>query len=137
MLSLDSIARALGGEVRKGQVRAPGPGHSASDRSLSVRLTKDGQDIVVNSFADDDWVACRDYVRQRAGLPEWKPTATTAETIVERMSARARRARQASTASTQATEEAPAMERAEDYASFNDAEPAECRWMCSPKSRAS
>jgi hypothetical protein len=27
----------------------------------------------VHSFAGDDWRDCRDYVRQRLGLPEWEP----------------------------------------------------------------
>jgi RecA-family ATPase len=68
---LQSLARALGGEVNGGQVLAPGPGHSASDRSLSVKLTAD--DLVVHSFAGDDPIACKDYVREKAGLPAFKP----------------------------------------------------------------
>jgi hypothetical protein len=35
---LQAIAGALGGEVSGGQVLAPGPGHSAPDRSLSIKL---------------------------------------------------------------------------------------------------
>ena len=49
------MAELLGGEVRGGQVRAPGPGHSAGDRSLSVMLDASAPDgFVVNSFAGDD-----------------------------------------------------------------------------------
>src|ERR1700757_3551050 len=79
-----AIAGALGGEVSGGQVLAPGPGHSATDRSLSIKLdsaTPEG--FVVHSFADDDPVECRDYVRAKFGLPpklrpkkrgDWSPT---------------------------------------------------------------
>ena len=69
-LSLCGIARALGGKVSGGQVLAPGPGHSAKDRSLSIRLsatTPDG--FVCHSFAGDDFRICRDFVRERLGLP--------------------------------------------------------------------
>ena len=38
-LTLQEIARVLGGEVRGNQVLAPGPGHSPQDRSLAVKLS--------------------------------------------------------------------------------------------------
>jgi putative DNA primase/helicase len=74
-IDLRTVARALGGNVAgRNSVVAPGPGHSPHDRSLSVRLDADAPDgFVVNSFSGDDWVLCRDYVRQRLGLPEWQP----------------------------------------------------------------
>jgi hypothetical protein len=69
-LSLRQIARALGGEISGGEVRAPGPGHLPKDRSLCVRLSPNAADgFVVHSHAGDDWESCRDYVRERAGLP--------------------------------------------------------------------
>jgi Toprim domain len=72
MIDARSLAHALGGEVvSRHQVLAPGPGHSSKDRSLSVRLTDN--DFVVHSFAGDDPLTCRDYVRQRLGLPQWQP----------------------------------------------------------------
>lgn len=37
-MTLQEIARVLGGEVQGHQVRAPGPGHSPKDRSLAVML---------------------------------------------------------------------------------------------------
>jgi hypothetical protein len=43
-----TIARALGGEVRNGEVLAPGPGHSAADRSLSVKPDKEPIPAVVS-----------------------------------------------------------------------------------------
>jgi hypothetical protein len=70
--SLEEIARAVGGEISGGQVRAPGPGHSAKDRSLSIKLAADG-DFIIHSFANDDTMTCRDYVRDRLGEPQWKP----------------------------------------------------------------
>jgi hypothetical protein len=74
-LSLTQLANALGGEVRNGQVLAPGPDHkSPRDRSLSVKLDPSAPDgLLVNSFANDDPIACKDYVRARAGLEPFKP----------------------------------------------------------------
>ena len=67
-------ARALGGEVAGHQVLAPGPGHSPKDRSLSIRLDASAPDgFVVHSFANNEPITCKDYVRQRLGLPAWKP----------------------------------------------------------------
>ena len=72
---LHRVARALGGEVSGGQVVAPGSGHTAKDRSLSVRLDAKGQDgFIVHSFADNDALKCRDYVREKLGLPAWPPS---------------------------------------------------------------
>jgi RecA-family ATPase len=68
--NLQTIARLLGGVVNDGQVLAPGPGHSRADKSLSVKVTANG--FVVNSFAGDDPIVCRDYVREKLGLPAFK-----------------------------------------------------------------
>jgi hypothetical protein len=74
MLDLTTLARSLGGEVSSGQVLAPGPGHSPTDRSLSVRLDAGAPDgFLVHSFANDDPIACRDHVRTKAGLPAFRP----------------------------------------------------------------
>lgn len=71
--SLREIARALGGEISGDQVLAPGPRHSRSDRSLSVKLSKSAPDgLLINSFAGDDPIVCKDYVRGRIGMPAWK-----------------------------------------------------------------
>src|SRR5262249_58086467 len=74
-LSLQQIARALGGDVSGNEVRAPGPGHSAKDRSLSVRIDANAPDgfLVCSHSPRDDQIACKDYVRQKVGLPEFKP----------------------------------------------------------------
>jgi hypothetical protein len=72
MFSLDAIARALGGEVAGHQVLAPAPGHSASDRGMSVRL--DGPDgLLVHLFNGGDDLAAKDYVREKIGAEPWKP----------------------------------------------------------------
>ena len=69
-LTLHNIARALGGEVSGGQVRAPGPNHSPTDRSLSVLIDDKAPDgLLVHSFSGDDPLTCKDYVRERIGLP--------------------------------------------------------------------
>ncbi|MDX0531506.1 virulence-associated protein E [Sinorhizobium medicae] len=71
-MNLRDLARLLGGELsRNGIVTCPGPGHSPKDRSLGVWL--EGDDIKVHSFAGDQWQACKDYVRERLGLPSWEP----------------------------------------------------------------
>jgi RecA-family ATPase len=68
-LSLQQIARVLNGKIRNGQVLAPGPGHSAADRSLSVKISDSGNDFIVNSFSGDDPLECKKYVREKCGLP--------------------------------------------------------------------
>jgi putative DNA primase/helicase len=71
-LNTQHLARLLGGRAHGNVVYCPGPGHSRRDRSLSVLIT--GDDIVVHSFAGDDWRECSEYVRATAGLPPWKPS---------------------------------------------------------------
>jgi Toprim domain len=74
MSDLRALARALGGEISGRQVLAPGPGHGRLDRSLSIRFDPAAPGgFVVHSFAGDDPFACKDYVRERLGLPEWEP----------------------------------------------------------------
>ena len=64
MMTAREIALALGGDVVSvKRVAAPGPGHSPTDRSLSVLIT--GSDFIVHSFAGDDWRVCKEYVRSR------------------------------------------------------------------------
>jgi putative DNA primase/helicase len=73
-LDLRAIARALGGEISGRQILAPGPGHSRGDRSLSVRIKPEAPDgFLVHSFAGDDPIICKDYIRRQLGLPEWEP----------------------------------------------------------------
>jgi hypothetical protein len=72
MMSLDAAARALGGDIRNGQVVCPGPSHSPRDRSLAVRFYGGGG-YVVHSFAGDDPMDCRDHVDQLLGLSPWRP----------------------------------------------------------------
>ena len=73
ILDAKHIARALGGNVvGSNRIVAPGPNHSAADRSLSVKLDAAAPDgFVVTSFAGDDALACKDYVRSKLGLPRF------------------------------------------------------------------
>jgi len=73
VIDLWSLQRALGGEISGGQVLSPGPGHSPRDRSLAVRPSPDGEGFIVHSHCGDDWQTCKDYVRERLGLPQWQP----------------------------------------------------------------
>lgn len=71
-MDLRSVARALGGVVSGKQVLAPGPGHSPSDRSMSVWIDPQAPDLFrAHSHAGDPWQACRDYVKARLGLPDY------------------------------------------------------------------
>jgi putative DNA primase/helicase len=71
---LKTLHAVLGGEIVGRQLTCPGPGHSPRDRSLSVRLEPSAPDgFVVFSHCGDDFRDCRDYVRQRLGMPQWQP----------------------------------------------------------------
>ncbi len=68
-LNIQSMARALDGEVFGNQIRCPGPGHSLADRSLTVVISDTAPDgFVCHSHADQDPLTCKDYVRERCGL---------------------------------------------------------------------
>jgi len=72
--NLKTAARLLGGELNGDQILAPGPGHSATDRSLSVRIDANAPDgFVLHSFAGDGAIVCRDHVREKLSLPAFKP----------------------------------------------------------------
>jgi hypothetical protein len=75
MLDLRQMAAALGGDISGNQISCPGPGHKAkSDRSLSIRLDPNAPDgFLCHSFAQDDPIVCRDYIREKCGLPAFKP----------------------------------------------------------------
>ena len=75
MIDVGLAAWLLGGNVAgKNQIVCPGPGHSRRDRSLSVRFDpRAAKGFIVHSFAGDDPIAARDYVRERLGLPAWQP----------------------------------------------------------------
>jgi hypothetical protein len=73
-MDLKNIAYALGGEVNRDQVLAPGPNHSPQDRSLSIKIVPESPDgFVCHSFAGDDGIQCKDYIREKLGLPAFKP----------------------------------------------------------------
>lgn len=65
-MNLQEVARALAGVVNGRRILAPGPNHSANDRSLSVWIYPGSPDgFRVHSFAGDDWRVCRDHVLER------------------------------------------------------------------------
>ena len=79
-MDLQTLRRALGGDISNGQLLCPGPGHSPADRSLSIKLNPNAPDgFVVHSFSGDDPLVWRDHVRKKLGLPEWKPKEKRAE----------------------------------------------------------
>jgi Protein of unknown function (DUF3631) len=73
--SIEKIAAMLGGRVSGGEALVPGPGHSVEDRSLSIKPDRGAPDgFLLHSFAGDDPIACREYVRGKLGLPEFEAT---------------------------------------------------------------
>lgn len=75
MRDLRSVAAALGGNITgSNRVSAPAPGHSPRDRSLVIKFDARAPDgFVLFCHTSHDWRECRDYVRQRLGLPAWQP----------------------------------------------------------------
>jgi RecA-family ATPase len=74
MLTLRLLHHALGGNISNGELLCAGPGHSPKDRSLSIKLDGNAPDgFIVHSFAGDDAIVCRDYVRGKAGLEPFTP----------------------------------------------------------------
>jgi hypothetical protein len=67
-LSLEQLARVLGGVVSGDQVLCPGPGHTPKDQSLAVKLANDQDGFVCYSHAGNPWPECKDYVRRKLGL---------------------------------------------------------------------
>ena len=87
-----TLVRALGGEGAGNRIVAPGPGHSPQDRSLSVLVDPTAQDgFVVHSFAGDDPLACRDYVKSKLGRPAWAPASKEVASDITRISVKASR----------------------------------------------
>jgi len=70
MLDARTIASKMGGKIVNGHALVPGPGHSAGDRSLSIKPDPSAPDgFITHSFSGDDFARCRDYVKSRLGLP--------------------------------------------------------------------
>ena len=70
-LDIRQIASVLGGDViSRTSCNVPGPGHSKSDRSLTITVDRDR--LIVHSHAGDDWKVCKDYIRERLGLDRWE-----------------------------------------------------------------
>ena len=72
--SINEIAKLLGGDVSGNEIRAPGPNHSAADRSMSIKIDPAAPDgMLVHSFSGDDDLACKNYVWIKLGLPPSQP----------------------------------------------------------------
>src|SRR5262245_57309504 len=81
MLTLHSIANAMGGKVKGNRVRCPGPeaaykkGYKAKRYTFAIWLTDDGEDIRVQSHHEDyrdNWRHNKDWAKSRLGIT-WKP----------------------------------------------------------------
>lgn len=88
MTSLRSCANLLGGDVVGQQILFAPPGHSRQDRSASLRFDpKAPSGFIVHSFAGDDPLPIRDYVKERLGLTSGRETLTALSTPVPAPSA--------------------------------------------------
>jgi predicted P-loop ATPase len=69
------IVAAVGGEITGPDTcNVPGPGHSAKDKSLSIKIDPAAPDgFLVHSHAGDNAIECKDWIRQKLGLPSWTP----------------------------------------------------------------
>jgi hypothetical protein len=73
--NIHDLARRLGGEaISRNQLLCPGPGHGPQDRSLSVWIIAGG--FTCHSHVGQPWKECKDYVREKSGLPAYyqRPT---------------------------------------------------------------
>jgi putative DNA primase/helicase len=84
MTSISEIIRACGGDrTGPNTCNVPGPNHGPEDRSLSIKTgARAPGGFVVHSFADDDPIRCRDYIRERLGLGRWAPQQDPREPLV-------------------------------------------------------
>lgn len=101
LLDAHTVARTMCGQV-VGRDRAlvPGPGHSRSDRSLSVWIDPGAPEgFRVHSYAGDGFEECRDHVREALGLPAWTSERITIDPAeIERRRAAREEARKAAEA---------------------------------------
>ncbi len=73
MIDLRTAARLLNGDLSGRNIRCPGPGHGPKDRSLHVTFSASSPDgFVVHSHSIDHSLDCKDYVREKLGLPAFK-----------------------------------------------------------------
>jgi hypothetical protein len=69
----EAITRALGGDWYGSYGCAPAPGHSRKDRSLKISAhPTDPSDVILHSFAEEDWRPIKDDLRRQGLLPEWR-----------------------------------------------------------------
>lgn len=72
--NITALAAILGGDAKGNNILCPGPGHSHADRSLSIRLDATApQGFLVHSFAGDDPILCRDYIKKRLAIEAFNP----------------------------------------------------------------
>jgi len=88
LVTVETLQRVLGGEIVRSkdghgrQVSCPGPGHSATDRSLTVKPANSEDGFIVTSFAGDDWQRCKEFVRTKLGLAAFRGHEHNAREIV-------------------------------------------------------
>ncbi|PVE20643.1 hypothetical protein DC522_31080 [Microvirga sp. KLBC 81] len=77
MTHLRAYALLLGGDVVGQEILFPAPGHSQRDRSAALRFLEEAPDgFLIHSFASDDPLPIRDYVKKRLGRGSNRATQT-------------------------------------------------------------
>lgn len=73
MTLAQDITRHFGGEWHGTYGAFPAPGHSPSDRGVTVKDADGGRDVLFNSFNGADWRDIKDECRRLGILPEREP----------------------------------------------------------------
>lgn len=76
-LNAAQVAAVLGGDVNGNNVTAPGPNNhdKRKDRSMSITIDPNAPDgfLVYSHSEKNTDMECKEYIRAKLGLPEWKP----------------------------------------------------------------
>jgi len=79
MTLAQDITRHFGGEWHGTYGAFPAPGHSPSDRGVTVKDADGGRDVLFNSFNGADWRDIKDECRRIGLLPEWEQSAADSQ----------------------------------------------------------
>ena len=85
------VTRHLGGKWHGSYGTARGPGHGKHDASLTIKAHRTNpNDVVIKSFAGDDWQQIKDELRREGILPKWDSKSSQPVDMVAAKAARER-----------------------------------------------
>lgn len=114
MLTLQAIAKTLGGHVSGREVLAPTPGHSKRDRGLAIRLAPGAPDGLLVACYNGGWreiAMAKDALRDAGILPGWDGQRRELTDAEREAIARAEMEREREKAEAQATAAVDAQQR--------------------------